>query len=807
MHRSKYWFLAGVFFICMSVLMLQIMQTRVLSVILHYHLAFFAISMAMLGMTIGSLYVYFHNDSFTATNFHFRLAGGSLGFALSVLASTLLLITSAVFAIESQILMTTLVLAKLIVILATPYVFAGIAVSLALTRSPYPVGLVYGTDLVGAAGGCLGTLLVLNLVDGVSAILVVAAVGALAGCCFKLAAPGGNASGRRKSGLGLTYGLLPAALVLFAVGNAAVHPNGLTLTVVKEKIERHDTIAKIEWNSFSRVRAGVSETGTPYLWSPSDIMPAFSVDQRTMDIDGDAGTVMYRFDGDSRALGFLKYDITNLAYSIRHGGRAAIIGVGGGRDILAAHAFGFGRVVGIELNPILVRWLTRDFHDYNTLSDLPTVDLIVDDARSWFARSRESFDLIQMSMIDTWAATGAGAFSLSENGLYTIQGWVRFLNRLNATGVFTVSRWYAKDKIDETGRLLSIAQATLLSMGVDDPAQHIFMATSDHLATLVLGRSKLTEGELATLRGEASRLGFRVAVSPDLTPESSAISQILSARRLEDLSEISSDSRLRLSPPTDETPFFFNMLKMSDPASMVRAIQSGQGVVRGNLLATLTLGIIVTLSALFVLLLIIVPALPALRQTSLRLGALGSAYFALIGLGFMLVEIALLQRLGIVLGHPVYGLAIGLFGIILFTGIGSLVSERLPLHTRAQILLGASLLATYIALFPFWFSGLAGVVESKDLLVRALACLAALAPATLCMGFAFPTGLRLVNAIDRRPTPWFWAVNGAAGVLGAGLAVAISIEFSISITFLVGAACYLVLAPIATRLAGLSASS
>jgi hypothetical protein len=210
---------------------------------------------------------------------------------------------------------------------------------------------------------------------------------------------------------------------------------------------------------------------------------------------------------------------------------------------------------------------------------------------------------------------------------------------------------------------------------------------------------------------------------------------------------------------------------------------------------------------LFVLLLIIVPALPALRQTSLRLGALGSAYFALIGLGFMLVEIALLQRLGIVLGHPVYGLAIGLFGIILFTGIGSLVSERLPLHTRAQILLGASLLATYIALFPFWFSGLAGVVESKDLLVRALACLAALAPATLCMGFAFPTGLRLVNAIDRRPTPWFWAVNGAAGVLGAGLAVAISIEFSISITFLVGAACYLVLAPIATRLAGLSASS
>jgi hypothetical protein len=143
-----------------------------------------------------------------------------------------------------------------------------------------------------------------------------------------------------------------------------------------------------------------------------------------MNIDGSAGTAMYRFNSDIASLDFLKYDITNLAYRIRHHGRSAVIGVGGGRDMLSAHLFGFRDVTGVELNPIFVDWLTHRSRIYNHLADLPGTRFFVDEARSWFARTTERFDLIQMSLIDTWAATGAGAFSLSENGLYTIQGCV-----------------------------------------------------------------------------------------------------------------------------------------------------------------------------------------------------------------------------------------------------------------------------------------------------------------------------------------------------------------------------------------------
>lgn len=138
---------------------------------------------------------------------------------------------------------------------------------------------------------------------------------------------------------------------------------------------------------------------------------------------------MYQFDGDLKKLDFLRYDLTNLAYTIRNRGRSAVIGVGGGRDLLSAYMFGFRDVTGVELNSVFIDFLKNEFRDYNHLADLPGVRLYVDEARSWFARTNERFDLIEMSLIDTWAATGAGAYSLSENGLYTTQGWHHFLRR------------------------------------------------------------------------------------------------------------------------------------------------------------------------------------------------------------------------------------------------------------------------------------------------------------------------------------------------------------------------------------------
>jgi len=224
---------------------------------------------------------------------------------------------------------------------------------------------------------------------------------------------------------------------------------------------------------------------------------------------------------------------------------------------------------------------------------------------------------------------------------------------------------------------------------------------------------------------------------------------------------------------------------------------------RGNLVATVTLAVVVTLSTILVLITTILPSLPSIRGVTSRIAVLGSLYFVLIGLGFMFFEIGLIQRISIYLGHPVYGMAIGLFGIILSTGLGSLCSYRLSLLTGRRLQLWACALGLYLISLPYWFPALIDQFASGGLLVRAAVSLTAIVPSGVLMGFGFPTGMEVVNAIDSRPTPWFWAVNGAAGVLAAGTAVLVSIHATISTTLWCGAACYLLLGPIAINLARL----
>jgi len=815
--RAKTFFFAGLFLICMCGLMLQIIETRILSVITWYHLAFLAISMAMFGMTAGSLYVYFRQSRFMSEHLLENLVWICSAFAVSVVLSILLQI-STVVTVTPNIVMTALLWLKLILVLVPPYVFAGMAVSLALTRSPWPVPLVYGVDLAGAASGCLGVLMLLNLMDAISAVIAVGAVGALAAVCFARARTLQSASATASAAarhpvLGRPAWLFVGFTALAAV-NAAIQPNGLTVSIAKHMIEDHmiedvargtrdSRAGRIKWNSFSRIRAGTVEFRRPDMWGPSSKMPDIKTEQRPMNIDGQAATAMYRFDGDLSRIDFLKYDVTNLAYSIRHTGRAAVIGVGGGRDILSAYLFGFRDVTGVELNPFFVSFLRHDFRSFNNLVDLPRVRLFVDEARSWFARSDERFDLIEMSMVDTWAATGAGAFSLSENGLYTVEGWQTFLDHLNKNGILTVSRWYDPRHIDETGRLLSLAATTLRRFGIEDPSAHIFLASAPRLATLILSRSPLAADDVSSLLRTCADLGFPVLARPGAPPATSTLAQIFAARSTDAFERLSGTQHIDLTPATDDRPFFFEQMRMTDPDSWSRALQTWRGtggVVAGNLVATLTLALIMLLSVALVLATVVVPAIPSVREVPGWLAAAGTLYFLLIGLGFMFVEIGLIQRISVYLGYPVYGLAIGLFGIIVCTGLGSLLSARLPLSNNVRFGAWATALALYILLLPAWFPTLMSSFASGGLLTRALVCLAAIVPSGVLMGFGFPTGMQLVNARDRRPTPWFWAVNGAAGVLAASLAVAVSIAYSLNVTLWIGAACYLLLAPAAFAL-------
>jgi spermidine synthase len=792
-------FLVGLFLICMCSLMLQIIQTRLLSVIAWYYLAFFAISMAMFGMTAGALLVYFNSHRFQSDRLLEHLFWITSFFAIAVVVSTLSTISTVLASSLASGLIVLLWL-KLILVILPPYILAGMAISLALTRSPWPVGLVYGVDLIGAATGCLLALALMSWLDAVSALFAVGAVAAVAAFWFRMAWQKSGSVALRGSWVNRWFvlrhpALLAVVLAVLAGLNGWVQPYGIKPTIVKERLEVRAPAAE-EWNSFSRVRAEHAGLTRPEISGPSPKTPPVEISQMRMQIDGGAATTMYRFDGDLSPFGFLRYDVTNLAYSIRHGGRSAVIGVGGGRDLLAAHYFGFTDVTGVELNPIFVSWLNGKFHDYNRLADISGTRLFVDEARSWFARTQERFDLIQMSLIDTWAATGAGAFSLSENGLYTVEGWQHFLDALAPNGMLTVSRWYDPKNITESGRLLSLAVAALRARNVTHPQEQIYLASSPVLATIIVSNSPFSADDLTRLHAATSELGFTELVSPDGKPASPVLADVLNVTTADEFDDLVKEYHIDLSPATDSRPFFFNQLVLTDLVSIKGAAAATDGILSGNLAAAKTIAIIVMLSSALVLATIIGPSLPAMRQASGPLALLGTLWFSLIGCGFMFVEIGVIQRVSLFLGHPVYGLAIGLFSMILSTGIGSLLSERIGLGTAPKIIGWAGLLCLLVTLLSAWFPLLVGTFEGASLAVRTAVSLAVIVPPGVLMGFGFPTGMRLVNAIDQRPTPWFWAVNGAAGVLAASVAVGTSIAFSINSTLWMGAGCYLLLAPV-----------
>jgi hypothetical protein len=797
----------------MSVLMIQIIQTRILSVVSLYYIAFFSISMAMLGLTVGALIVYFKLDKVNPRNVCSFLSRISTVFALSIAACFVLQLASPL--VNVKLVTFGVIWLKAILLLATPFVFGGIAVSLALTRSSFAVGITYGVDLLGAAIGCLVTLAVLTWMDAPSAMFMVAALAAAAAWCFARASsepvPAASVLDWR---IFRRPGVVAVALAALACGNAAVD-FGLQPVVAKfGVIESHvSRFYYVKWNSFSRIAVKDSALTPPFLWGPSPELPAGTlIEQRELNIDGAAGTVMPRFSEVPGAMDHLRYDVTNLAYFARHSGRSAVIGVGSGRDLLSAHLFGFRDITGVELNPVFVDLLAdpAKLRGYAGVADLPGVRFVVDDGRSWFARTQEKFDLIEMSMVDTFAATGAGAFSLSENGLYTVEGWKAFLSALHPDGLFTVSRWHSPTATVEIGRVVSLAVAALMELGVENPRDHVYVATAGNLATVIVSRQPFAASDLLALNAATGRLRFDVLAAPDRPANDAVLADLLAARSLDDLNARAVRYFLDVSPPTDARPFFFNQLRLTHLGDIPAMIQewrnyrnfSGAGlVVAGNLFAIGTLLLIILLSAVVVVFVILLPARSSVYMVDRRLALIGSAYFLLIGLGFMFVEIGLIQRISVFLGHPVYALSIGLFSIILSTGLGSLLSERLTLERPVQFVVWLGALAAYLFLLPHWLPELThSSLAAAALPLRALTSVVVIFPAGLLMGFGFPTGMRLATAIDPQPTPWLWGVNGAAGVLAAGLAVACSIGFSVDTTIRVGGICYLLLLPFALLL-------
>jgi hypothetical protein len=412
-----------------------------------------------------------------------------------------------------------------------------------------------------------------------------------------------------------------------------------------------------------------------------------------------------------------------------------------------------------------------------------------------------------MSLIDTWAATGAGAFTLTENGLYTREAWRIFLDRLTPGGLFSVSRWFSPETISETSRLLALGVASLLDRGVRRPVNHVAMLARDRCATLIVSNRPLTDEDRARILQLAGDRQFKVLVSPWTEPADSWLSGIMRSASMAELNAAIAHPMFDFTPPTDARPFFFNILKPSrfnrayDVPRLYNVPRSG--VIWGNLRATWTLVLLFVIASVLVALIILWPllrsGLPAMDAGGF---ATSVAYFAMIGVGYMLIQIPFLQRFSVYLGHPTYTFAIILFSMILFTGIGSLVSDRFPIDRHRWVLKIPLAIAVGVLGITLVMQPLMDATIQFELPARAAVVMACTAPLSIPLGFCFPIGMNLVGRLSQDATAWMWGVNGAAGVLASIAAVAISMWLGIQVNLFIAGTLYLFLALPAHALAG-----
>ena len=554
-------------------------------------------------------------------------------------------------------------------VIAAPFVLSGIIVALTLTRFPRDVGRLYAFDLVGAALGCVLLVWLLEITDGPTAVLAIAALAAIGGVCYALDE-------------GSTRLVRWSALVSVALDRRRRRPHRARLARLpgpadplrQGRLRGAPALRALELVlAHPRERQPGRATRAPYAWGLSPNFPADrTVKQLHLDIDVAAGTVLTKKPETPADAEHLEYDVTNIGYYLRPKGSALVVGVGGGRDVLSALHFGATKVTGVEINTNILETLNGRFGDFTGHLDRdPRVRFVNDEARSFIARNDERFDVIQISLIDTWAATAAGAFVLSENSLYTVEAWDIFLSHLTPRGLLSVSRWSFSDRPGEVYRMTALATAALQRRGVADPRAHMAIVRSirgdggdnapDGIGTLLVSPSPLDAGDLATLKAQADRLGFQVALDAT-TATDATLARLASAR---DLDAVVAAHPINIAPPTDDSPFFFNMLRLRD---VLRLDLLKHGKSSHNMEAVFVLGTLLFTVLLLTGLCIGVPLFVTSDRKALAGAAPLVTFFAAIGLGFMLVETSQMQRLIVVLGHPTYGLTVVLFSLLLSSG-------------------------------------------------------------------------------------------------------------------------------------------
>ncbi len=765
-------FYIGLFLLSFCLLASQLLLTRILSLVFLYHFVFLIVSVVMFGLTIGTLIIYLGNKTFRPENTLDDVARFSFYSAAALLLSFLgMFYLPAVFA-QGHHDDTLRIIYCCFPILLLPFVLWGIAFSLLLTRFPETIGKIYAVNMFGSAAGCIGAYFILNAFNAPAAIFVLSALCLLAAVFFK-------AAKEIKDKFFIAFTCVVMAVVL-AIGFYNQQKNDIYPLWIKGSISLKLPMYS-KWNFFSNVSIG-TPSFKPFGWgySPKVFEKPVKTKELMILIDQGAGTVLTQFH-DLSDLKYLKYDISNMAHHIRPSDSVLILGSGGGRDLLSAVLFKAKKVDGVELNKDIIDIVLNKFAYFSgSIKNYPQIKIYNNDGRTFVTRSESKYDLIQSSLVDSFSAAGTGAFALSENSLYTKEAWTIYLSHLTDNGILTFSRWYSSQPF-EIYRLLSLAQGALKAIGIKDAQNHIALVRTKttsfrlNVGTILVSKSGFTQGELDRLDQVSKYFDFEVVLTPHKAIDPNFKKILNENYQLE-------KSDADISPSTDDKPFYFYFSHLKNFFSSV-PIGEGTVILRQVSLFIIFFGVSFILFPLF-----FTPQDKGFDKLKFWPGL----YFSSIGLGFMFLEIPLIQRLGLFLGHPVYGLTVVLFSLLLACSLGSYYAPKVGVLRVKGIVFPALLFL--ILCSAFVLPTVLSEATAQSIPIKVLISALSVGLIGLFMGMPFPTGVAVTSKTNQTPLIFYWAINGFASMCAAAFATISLINLGFKITILIAFFFYLMAA-------------
>lgn len=763
LHNAiKFSLFSAVSLIAFSTLLFEVLLSRILAVTVWYHFGFAIVSLAMLGVSVGAILCpRFKNNM--------SLMAGL--FACSALLSIVIHLHGPPIRTVEENYFWVLTLAQLMVFFVT-FLFSGICLGAVFVRFTQDLHKVYFFDMVGASLGCLSLIPLLFMVDGPSLIFIVFSLGCLAAAAFTIVE-----EKRHSRYIWLTFFF--AGIVLFYANQ-------------KNEFLKIRNIKSYELGEFQQAEA-------PKIfekWSPLSRVALFEsksdgiskAEGITLTVDGGAPAYLRKFDGNYSAIAAEKNDCRQIGQRLHTGGNVLVIGSGGGIDILMSLALGKDKITAVDINPVTADLVKGRYASYiGNIFDDPRVTLHVQDGRNFVAGSKESYDLIHLTMVDTWTGASAGAFVFNENSLYTKQAIEEFVHHLNPNGMLSITRY---SHWNEGLRLVNTIAESLEESGVKNLSQRIavFMEMKPRLyrVTILLKNGLFTSAESQAIGSMVNECGGAIVSVPQMPTDTDKLTQggkdiqrfIATAENLELRKQFVASHDKNIEATTDDKPFFFFTTKIS-------RIFENSYEHAARRYAVWSLLVLLGISLLYSVVMAMAAVINLKRQRSDPQG-FSVWYFALVGAGFMIIEISFTQKLTALLGHPAWSFLTALTGFLFSSACGSYFSKNMK---SLKKVLAVVVLLTFI--YQGFLYDQMSAWLGIPLWMRFSLTIASIFPLGFFMGMCFPMGIRMLTQGRSNTTALAWALNGAFSVVGSVSAVVIAVFWGFKLTLLVGGLLYL----------------